>query len=64
MLELSVSSVKHLTGHLLEIMFSDGHTSIVDFAPFIFSAGHPYDEPYKNVEKFLSLESLGATAND
>ena len=56
MSELSVSSAKHLTGHILEIKFNDGHKSIVDFAPFIFSVGHPDYDPYKKTEKFLSFK--------
>ncbi|EKE75250.1 DUF2442 domain-containing protein [Gallaecimonas xiamenensis] len=56
MSELSVVDVKHLTGHILEIVFSDGHKETVDFAPFIFSVGHPDYEPYKNIETFLKFK--------
>jgi len=55
MSKLSVVDTRHLTGHILEITFSDGHKSVVDFAPFIFSVGHPDYEPYKNVETFLTF---------
>ncbi len=44
MSELSVKKVRHIKSHILEIEFSDGYVQIVDFAPFIFSSGHPdYD---------------------
>ncbi|WP_022943867.1 DUF2442 domain-containing protein [Pseudoalteromonas ruthenica] len=56
MSELSVVNTRHLTGHILEIIFNDGHRSVVDFATFIFSVGHPDYEPYKNVDKFLTFE--------
>ncbi|MBJ7556461.1 DUF2442 domain-containing protein [Marinomonas spartinae] len=55
MSELSLVGTRHLTGHILEITFSDGHQSVVDFALFIFSVGHSDYEPYKNVDKFLTF---------
>lgn len=56
MSDLSVVKTNHVTGHILEITFNDGHVSTVDFAPFIFSVGHPDYEPYKKVNKFLDFE--------
>ena len=60
---LSVKAAKHLTGHILEIEFSDGHFERVDFAPFIFSVGHPDYEPYKSVEGFLRFEIRDGNLN-
>jgi hypothetical protein len=51
---LSVVNAQHITGHILDITFSDGHSSVVDFAPFIFSVGHPDYEPYKKLDNFLA----------
>lgn len=56
MTKISVASARHLRDHILEITFEDGHQSVVDFAPFIFSVEHPDYEPYKNIEKFLAFE--------
>ncbi|MCS6260651.1 DUF2442 domain-containing protein [Shewanella baltica] len=56
MSELSVVDAKHLTGHILEITFNNGHKEVVDFASFIFSVGHPDYEAYKNVETFLRFK--------
>ncbi len=53
---LSVVKVKPLAGHILEISLNDSHTSIVDFAPFIFGVCHPDYEQYRSVESFLTFE--------
>ena len=53
MSELSVKSVRHVKSHILEIEFSNGEFKILDFAPFIFSAGHPDYERYKSESGFL-----------
>lgn len=63
MSELSVDAVKHITGHILEIQFNDGHKTMLDFAPFIFSVGHPDYERYKTVEKFLEYELIDGNLN-
>ena len=38
-------------------------THEVDFAPFIFSFGHPDLEPYKSVDKFLGFEIINGNLN-
>lgn len=53
---LSVVNAQHITGHILDITFSDGHNAVVDFAPFIFSAGHPDYEFYKKLDNFLAYK--------
>ncbi|MBV2129993.1 DUF2442 domain-containing protein [Arsukibacterium indicum] len=53
---LSVVNVKHITGHILDITFSDGYNAVVDFAPFIFSVGHPDYEQYKKLDNFLAYK--------
>ncbi len=63
MLELSVKSAKHLTGHILNIEFNDGHYSIVDFSKFIFTSGHPDYEKYKSIEDFLKFEIVDGNLN-
>ncbi len=63
MSEISVKTAKHLKSHILEIEFSDGHRQIVDFAPFIFSAGHPDYDKYKSESGFLSYEILDGNLN-
>ncbi|HCE2128395.1 DUF2442 domain-containing protein [Vibrio parahaemolyticus] len=63
MSELSVVKVTHVTGHILEIEFSDNHVSIVDFAPFIFSVGHPDYDVYKDISRFLQFDLLDGNLN-
>lgn len=63
MSELSVKSATHKTGHILQIEFSDGHVECVDFAPFIFSSGHPDYELYKSVDSFQNFEIIDGNLN-
>ncbi|MEX0730674.1 MAG: DUF2442 domain-containing protein [Aquisalimonadaceae bacterium] len=63
MSELSVKSATHRVGHILEIEFNDGQVTCVDFAPFIFSSGHPDYEPYKSVDTFLGYEIVDGNLN-
>lgn len=60
---LSVKSARHIKSHILEIEFNDGHTQIVDFAPFIFSSGHPDYEKYKSEKGFLSYDVVDGNLN-
>jgi len=60
---LSIKSVKHEIGHILNIEFNDGHHETVDFAPFIFSAGHPDYEKYKSIDDFLTFEIIDGNLN-
>ncbi len=53
---LSIKNVKHVTPHILEVNFSNGESRIIDFAPFIFSAGHPDYERYKTEAVFLTFK--------
>lgn len=63
MSELRVESAVHRTGHILEIAFSDGHVSMVDFAPFIFSSRHPDYDAYKSLDRFLAFEIVDGNLN-
>ncbi|MFT7561687.1 MAG: hypothetical protein ACI93R_003616 [Flavobacteriales bacterium] len=59
----AVGSVDHLSGHILEITFSDDFKQVVDFSLFIFSNGHPDYDQYKKVEKFLTYEVVDGNLN-
>ncbi|KEQ18251.1 DUF2442 domain-containing protein [Endozoicomonas numazuensis] len=63
MLNVSVKAAIHIKSHILEIEFSDGHKQIVDFAPFIFSDGHPDYEKYKSESGFLTFEIVDGNIN-
>jgi len=63
MSELFVKSAKHVTSHILRITFSDGTERNVDFAPFIFSNGHPDYEKYKDERVFLTFELIDGNLN-
>lgn len=56
MSELSVKNAKHIKSHILDIEFSDGEHRLVDFAPFIFSVGHPDYERYRSEAGFLTFK--------
>ena len=60
---ISVSAVRHVKSHILEIEFEDGHAQVVDFAPFIFSNGHPDYEKYKSEKDFLSYDIVDGNLN-
>jgi hypothetical protein len=51
-----IKNAKHFTSHTLEVEFSDGESRVIDFAPFIFSAGHPDYERYKTEAGFLTFK--------
>jgi hypothetical protein len=63
MSELLVKSATHKIGHILEVEFSDGHVQNVDFAPFIFSSGHPDYEKYKSIGEFLKFDIVDGNLN-
>lgn len=63
MSELLVKSARHRIGHILDIVFSDGHVSTVDFAPFIYSSGHPDYEKYKSIDAFTQFEIMDGNLN-
>ncbi|MCB2262351.1 MAG: DUF2442 domain-containing protein [Candidatus Thiosymbion ectosymbiont of Robbea hypermnestra] len=63
MSELSVKQAHHMGLHRLGIEFSDGHKQNVDFAPFIFSSGHPDYDKYKQESEFLKYEIVDGNLN-
>lgn len=63
MSELSVSSVRHVISHILELTFNDGHVQVLDFAPFIFSNGHPDYDKYKSESNFLRFQLIEGNLN-
>lgn len=63
MLDLSVKSATHKTGHILEIVFSDGHVELVDFSKFIFTSGHPDYDKYKSINEFLKFDIINGNIN-
>lgn len=63
MQDISVDSAEHIEGHVLEIKYSDGHRSRVDFAPFIFSNNHPDYEQYKHPAKFADFRIIDGNLN-
>ena len=63
MSEILVKSATHLTGHILNIEFNDGHSETVDFATFIYSSGHPDYEKYKTIDEFLKFDIIDGNLN-
>jgi len=63
MSELYVKSARHAKSYILEITFSDGYEKILDFAPFIFSNGHPDHDQYKLEKNFLKFQVIDGNLN-
>ncbi|MGY0219379.1 DUF2442 domain-containing protein [Endozoicomonadaceae bacterium StTr2] len=61
--EVTISSVRHIKDYILELIFSDGHTQRIDFAPFIFLSGHPVIEAYQDMGRFLGYKLLDGNLN-
>lgn len=57
---LSVKSAKHIKSHILEVEFSDGESRVIDFAPFIFLAGHLTTSATNLNQVFLTSKSRTA----
>ncbi len=49
---LKILSAKHVGGHRLNLIFSDGKEQVVDFGPFLQSSVHP------EIRKFLSQKKF------
>ena len=58
-----IVNVKHLKSHILETAFSDKTSQIIDFAPFIFSSGHPDLEKYQKESDFLTYDIIDGNLN-
>jgi hypothetical protein len=63
MSEILVKNAEHLKSHILKVGFSDGHTQLIDFAPFIFSVGHPDYEKYKSEAEFCKFDIVDGNLN-
>ncbi len=63
MSELLVKSAKHLTSHILNIEFNNGHHETVDFSTFIFTSRHPDYEKYKSIDDFLKYKIIDGNLN-
>jgi len=63
MSEIFVESACHVKSHILEVEFSNGHKSHVDFSPFIYSSEHPDYEKYKKESEFLKYEIIDGNLN-
>ncbi len=63
MSELLVKAAHHVKSHILEIEFTDGHKQNLDFAPFIFSSGHPDYDKYKKESEFLKFVIMDGNLN-
>ena len=53
---LFVKNAKHIKSDIRKVECSDGESRVIDFAPFIFSAGHPDYERYKSETGFLNFK--------
>jgi Protein of unknown function (DUF2442) len=49
---VGIARVKRLGGHRLELTFSDGHVSSVDFGPFLRSSLNPETRQFLDAKRF------------
>ena len=52
MKSIKIKNVKHIGGHRLVIVFSDGKSQTVDFGHFLEHSLHPEIRKYLNPKKF------------
>lgn len=50
-----IIEAKHLERYKIEILFKDGHSSIVDFEPFLDSQIPQYLKAYKDLKLFVKF---------
>lgn len=49
---IDVTAARHVSGHRLEIEFSDGTRQVVDFGPFLRASQHPDIRSYLDQDRF------------
>ena len=59
-LVVDVVQAEYLNGYRLQISFSDGHVSMVDFGPFLTSSHHPLVRSYLDVNLFRDFTVEGS----
>ena len=59
----SVATAKHLGGHRLEVVFSDGIRREIDVAPFLERFPHPCHNKYKKVSEFKKFKIIDGNVN-
>ena len=52
---VQVEAVRHVSGYKLALRFSDGHTSTVDFGPFLKASAHPSIRAYLDLKRFKNF---------
>lgn len=53
---LKIESVKHIGGHRLRLVFSDGKEQVVDFGHFLENSCHPKIRKFLNPKNFKSFK--------
>ncbi len=49
---VQIETVHRISGYKLNLRFSDGHESTVDFGPFLKAATHPAIRAYLDLKRF------------
>lgn len=52
---IDIEEAKYIVGHKLQLLFSDGRVSIVDFEPFLRNSLNPLIRKYLALENFLNF---------
>lgn len=61
--EVDVTDAIYNGDYLIQIVFSDGKTRTVDFAPFLNKAKHPSIRKYLDLNNFKSFQILDGNLN-
>ena len=59
----AVASAKHLGGHRLEVVFTDGVCRKIDVAPFLKRFPHPSHNKYKKISEFKKFKIIDGNIN-
>ncbi|MDR2675602.1 MAG: DUF2442 domain-containing protein [Opitutaceae bacterium] len=60
---ITVVSARHLDGHRLEVVFSDGLRREIDFKPFLDRFAHPDYDRYLDVVEFKKFKITDGNIN-
>jgi len=58
-----VASARHVGGHRLEVVFTDGFQRTIDFNPFLKRFDHPDYDRYKKISEFKKFKIIDGNIN-
>ena len=61
--ELSISAAQQVGPHTLALTFASGEEQVIDFGPFLRSAGHPAIRAYLDENRFQQFKIVHGNLN-